>query len=370
MYWDWIGLVGRALRPLVRQKPPPDRPGRVLIVKPCCIGDVILATPLLACLRRAWPQATIDWLIDDWSIQAVQHHPALNNVLSAPRNLGTLAARMASYDLLVVPDRSPRLGMAAWLARVPTRAGLDSAGRGFAYTVRARVDPAQVRHEAEIYLDVGRALGLGTDGCQASFEPTEEHAQRVANKLDLSRPFVTIHPAGGDNPTTKMPIKRWPVKHFAALAERCATHLGLKVMVLGGPGDSPITAEVLRIMRVPAIDLTGQLNLGEVGALARRATLYVGNDTGISHVAAAAGGRVLMIFGPSDPRRYGPFASPGRARHVWRPIELPGGVSAGPPSDFDWERDGVTVEEAWYEVQTLLGAPEGHWRASQLPKRA
>jgi hypothetical protein len=63
-----------------------------------------------------------------------------------------------------------------------------------------------------------------------------------------------------------------------------------------------------------------------------------------------------MIFGPSDPRRYGPCRTPGNARYVWRQISLPGGVSAGPPADFDWARDGVSVEEAWDAVLALLEA--------------
>ncbi len=348
--------MGCALRPLVRPRPLTGQPERVLIAKLCCIGDVIFATALLDCLRRAWPEATIDWLVDAWCIEAVRDHPALNDTIEAASHLPALARQMAGYDLVAVPDRSPALGMAAWCARAPRRAGLDSAGRGFAYTVRAPVDPAEVRHEAEIYLDVGRALGLDTAGCRTRFEPTEAHTRRVTNKLDLSRPYVVIHPAGGENPGMKMPLKRWPARNFAVLAERCVTHLGLRVMVLGGPGDGPITAEVLRTMRVPAIDLTGQLNFGEVGALARNAALYVGNDTGLSHLAVAAGARVLMIFGPSDPRRYGPFAAPDRARYAWREIDLPGGVNAGPPPNFDWERDGVTVEEAWEQVRSLFNA--------------
>ncbi|MCZ7542777.1 MAG: hypothetical protein M5R40_04225 [Anaerolineae bacterium] len=63
-----------------------------------------------------------------------------------------------------------------------------------------------------------------------------------------------------------------------------------------------------------------------------------------------------MIFGPSDPRRYGPYAPPARVRHVWREIGAIGGVNVGPPPDFDWEREGVDIEEAWGAVTNLLSA--------------
>ncbi|MBN1284032.1 MAG: glycosyltransferase family 9 protein [Anaerolineae bacterium] len=352
---DWIGLIGQTLHPLVRHRPPLNEPKRVLVVKLCCIGDVIFATPMLDCLRRAWPDATIEWLVGKWSAPAVENHPALKHVIHARSGWRALARQMADYDLLVVPDRSSQLSLAALRSRVPHRAGLDSAGRGFGYTVRAPIDPDEIRHEADIYLDVARALGLETAGCRASFVPTEAQVERVANKLTLGRPFAVIHPAGGNNPGMYMPVKRWAAANFAALAERCVTHLGLQVMVVGGPNDGPVTADVLRTMRVPAIDLTGQLSLGEVAALAQRAAVYIGNDTGLSHMAAAAGAHVLMIFGPSDPRRYGPFAAPDRVRYVWRPVEMPGGVNAGPPPDFDWVRDGVSVEEVWAGLLALLG---------------
>ncbi|MFN8419283.1 MAG: glycosyltransferase family 9 protein, partial [Anaerolineae bacterium] len=85
-----------------------------------------------------------------------------------------------------------------------------------------------------------------------------------------------------------------------------------------------------------------------------RAEIYLGNDNGVAHLAAASGGKVLMIFGPSDPRRYAPFVPPDRARFAWRPVELPDrGVAAGNVT-FSWERDGVSVDEAWEQVRQLL----------------
>jgi len=89
--------------------------------------------------------------------------------------------------------------------------------------------------------------------------------------------------------------------------------------------------------------------------LAAIAALYIGNDNGVGHLAAASGGKVLMIFGPSDPRRYAPFVPEDRAQVAWRPFAvLERGVSAGSPINFDWERDGVTVDEAWLRTASLI----------------
>src|SRR5258708_3500380 len=151
---------------------------RIVLIKPCCIGDVIMATPLLAALRRGYPNASIDWMVGSSAIDALREHPDLSRVIDcgrlanpASRPISLLhmvgQLRAGNYDLAVVPDRSPLIGMAALLAGIPQRAGLDSAGRGFAHTVKAPIDPGAVRHEAEIYLDVARALGLSTENCWA-----------------------------------------------------------------------------------------------------------------------------------------------------------------------------------------------------------
>ena len=84
---------------------------------------------------------------------------------------------------------------------------------------------------------------------------------------------------------------------------------------------------------------------GEIAALARLSHLYVGNDTGLTHLAAAAGARTVMILGPSDPARYAPFSPTSIA--LWKPTPLPSsGVSSGAPVHWNWARDGITVDEA------------------------
>jgi ADP-heptose:LPS heptosyltransferase len=251
--------------------------------------------------------------------------------------------------------------MATLLAGIPKRAGLDSAGRGFTYNIKARIDPLTVRHEAEIYLDVARALDLPTDNCWANVPPTQTALDLAGQLLDQyklrDRPPIIVHPGGGVNVGMTLLAKRWPPDRFAALAARIADHIGGQIAVLGAESDREAVSAFLRGLenrQRTVIDLTNRVSLPVIGALASMASLYIGNDNGVAHLAAASGGKVLMIFGPSDPRRYAPFVPPERARYVWRPIHLPErGVNAGVPADFDWERDGATVEDAWEVAQGL-----------------
>jgi heptosyltransferase-2 len=343
---------------------------RIVMLKPCCIGDVVFATPLLKALRRGYPEAQIDWAVGSMAIGALRGHPALHALIdTGPRaNPATppvvllrlaLTLRRGRYDMAVVPDRSRWLGLATLLAGIPVRVGLDSAGRGFAYTVRALINPAEVRHEAEIYLDVARKLGLDTRDCWADIPPREsalQEATHVVESLNLAgQPFMIVHPGGGVNVGMTMIEKRWPPERFAALADRLAGALSAQILVIGLESDRLAVDGVLKALQHPAHDLVGKLSLSVTAALASMAALYVGNDNGVGHLAAAGGAKVLMIFGPSDPRRYAPFVPPDRARHVWRPIALPtGGVSTGARLDFTWERDGATVDEAWEHATQVL----------------
>ncbi|MCA9906895.1 MAG: hypothetical protein KC547_23730, partial [Anaerolineae bacterium] len=152
---------------------------RILLVLPCCIGDVVLATATLQALRRAYPAAQIAWAVGTWSKAAIEQHPLLDAIvdtgpealpMQTPGGLWRFVRqiRAGDYDLLVSLVRSPLMSVAALLSGIPNRAGIDSAGRGFGYTIRVSIDPQVRRHEAEIYLDVARALGIDTENCYAN----------------------------------------------------------------------------------------------------------------------------------------------------------------------------------------------------------
>ena len=191
----------------------PKNPRRIVLILPCCIGDVVLATATLAALRRGYPDAHITWAVGSWSKGAVEHHPMLNAILDSgadalpvrsPRGLLRFVRQLRAgrYDLAVSLVRSPLMSAAVWLSGIPHRAGLDSAGRGFGYTIRAPIDPNQPRHEADIYLDGARALRLDGSGCRANVPVREQ--EQVLSLLEgqgVQQPFIVVNPAGGRRPS-------------------------------------------------------------------------------------------------------------------------------------------------------------------------
>lgn len=333
-------------------------PRRVVLILPCCIGDVVLGTAVLCAVRRAFPDAHLTWAVGSWSQAAIAGHPDVDAILDT----GTAALpvksagdfwqfvrklRAGRYDLAISLVRSPLMSLAVSLSGIPIRAGPDSAGRGFGYNVRAVVDPAVERHEAEIYLDVVRALGLDAESCYASTPPSHDDmsaAHKALAALAIDGDFGVINPAGGSNPGMHFDAKRYP-PHGLSVIARGLQATRLKVIIAAGPKDDLIVEALQREMPDPLPALVGTLTLTQIGALASLARVYIGNDTGLTHLAAASGAKTVMLMGPSSPKRYAPFTPHSLA--LWKPAAVPvEGVAAGTPHDWDWGRDGIAPGDA------------------------
>ena len=363
-----VSLPGSLLYPLfwLARRRKWREPQAMVIVKPCCFGDVILTTPLLRALRQAYPSARIDWAVGEWSRPAIRHNPDLNGLLDASGvgegrtdfvRVLALVRQLAAgrYDTAFVPDRSPALAAVAWLAGIRQRVGLNSRGRGFCHT--RPVGVRELKSEAEIYLDCARAAGIPVQGAAAQFVPGPEGQKRAAVRLKQlgleARRLAIVNPGGGQNPGMTMESKRWPPECFARLARRLVQRGALEVIVIGGPADAGLTAAVKGLVDLPVTDWGGA-EWDEIGALAERARLYVGNDTGATHLAAAVGCKTVMVMGPSDPRRYAPFAPPGQAEAVWKPWAIPEAGVRWRAAGFDWLRDGAGVEDVWEACRRLM----------------
>ncbi len=327
----------------------------------------MFTTPLVGVLRRAYPDARIDFAVGSHSRPAIEAHPLIDNRIDtgrvgagrySPADLFSLANRLRAgrYDAIFVPDRSPALAFTAFISGIPVRVGLDSSGRGWLYSHRVPLSPRAVRHEADIYLDLARALNLPVEPDKMEYFPPAADRQAVIAALEkfnlAEKPFVLIHPGGGRNPGMTLDAKRWPPSRFAQLAERLMSNVGITVALVGGSGDESILDAIQRLINAPIIRF-GELPWGQIGALAERCTLYIGNDTGATHMAVGAGARVVMIMGPTDPRRYAPFGRPDRVAYVWREWNVPAaGARAGAPG-FSWQH-GASVEDVFQCILKLL----------------
>ncbi|MCL4869493.1 MAG: glycosyltransferase family 9 protein [Anaerolineae bacterium] len=332
-------------------------PRRALILKPCCLTQVLLATPLLTSLHEAYPEARFDWAVHEWARPAIAAHPALSKIIPTDSiGLPTIAwadvtrlvarLRQERYDTCFIPSRSALLSLIAWLAGIPQRVGLYVQGRGFAHTMRVR---PRAQHEVDRYLALAMAAGLPTQPTP-SFYPTDRDrttiTRRLVDEIDWlgDVPLVLLHPGGGSNPRQGMPEKRWPVERFALLGNHLVRQHKARILLVGAAADAALAHTIDGMMSAKVVNLAGQLTLGELGALGEVADLYVGNDTGPTHVAAAVGCPTLALFGPSDPAVSGPR---GRQVTVLAPPQL--------VAPFSWEGM-LSVREVAAAADQLLSS--------------
>lgn len=333
-------------------------PQKALILQPCCLSRALLTTPLLAALAETYPRAQFDWALNERARPAVAANPRLSELVDSGRvglpqggwqDVRSLAERLreGGYDTCIVPDPSSTLAFVAWLARIPQRVGLSGGGRGFSHTLAVR-RAAGTEHTAAAYLAIARALGVEAEA-EMEFYPSDgaraAMTQLLVDELEWlgDEPLVLLHPGGGDNPWRPTEALRWPVERFVLLGSQLVRRHQARLLIVGAEAERALADAIAGMISAPVANLAGQVDLGELGALCEMADLYVGNDTGPTHVAAAVGCPTLAIFGPTDPARTRPYATKGKVIVLWREME----------GSFSWEA-GVTVEEAVEAAGTLL----------------
>lgn len=337
---------------------PPHPPHKALILKPCCLSQVLLATPLLAALAQEYPQARFDWAIHEYARPAIAANPRLSELVDTGqvgmpgggwRDVQELSDRLRQerYDTCFIPSRSGLLALVAWRAGIPQRIGLGGRGRGLAYTLAVKA-PGDTKNAGAIYMVLARALGIEARVHMEYYPPDAERDRITQLLVDevgwlSDAPLVLLHPGGGQNPLQTDLRKRWPAERFALLGNHLVRAHGARVLLVGGEADREATKAITGMMSASPTDLAGRLSLAALGALCEVADLYVGNDTGPTHVAAAVGCPTLAIFGPSDAARSGPYAAKG-------PVIVLGGQSSEP---FSWE-NAVPAGEAMDAADRLL----------------
>jgi heptosyltransferase I len=289
-----------------------------LIVRLGALGDIVHALPLAAGLREAHPNARIDWLVDTRHAAILDYVDGLTSVVHVdtrrwrgPTGLARVvpALRRRRYDVAI--DAQGLLKSAA-LARVAgarhvigfARPHLREPQAGWAY--RETVAPTGP-HVLDKTRALARALGAPIDPLRFGLRPPPTplvRATRVVMGIAPDAPFVVL------NPGAAWPNKRWPEARFAELARAIHTRHGLPSLIVHGPQEGVLAAQITRLAGDPSVvGPAPPTNLGELLAYLAEASLVISGDTGPLHLAAALGRPVVGLFGPTDPARNGPWAA-------------------------------------------------------------
>ncbi len=345
-----VRLVGfpraRAAAQKVRATSLPVSPTpRILLMRPDHLGDMILTTPVLNALKRSVPGAHITMMVGPWSSEVVARHPAIDRLLVFPFPGFRRASQnpLSPYLLLVSAAQQLRRGnydlainlrpdfwwgaALLYLAGIPRRVGyaLRPGAVFLSHTLPFRVPEHAAVSSLRLASAGLQALGYAPlsepytpESYPAVFQPGEEERRQVAERLrsagiDEQTPVIVIHAGTG------AAVKLWRneawsrcVGEVVKLLSSCLTNATpARIILTGSKGERPMLEEIAGGMAGSALLMT-DVTVGQLAALPGRAWLALGVDNGPLHLAVAQDTPTVGIFGPTDPRIFGPWGSPER----------------------------------------------------------
>jgi lipopolysaccharide heptosyltransferase II len=319
----------------------------VLLIRLRLIGDVVLSTPVIRALRRAFPDAKLTYLVERDAAPVVQGNPHLDEVLVVERTRGIARLlddvrlawqlRRRRFDLVIDMHGGPRSSWLTFATGAPQRIGYDMPGRGWMYTrtvTRART--LRPRHSVLNQWD----LLSGIDGWAAEApQPARDAVEmpvdgaadrRIGERLAAAgvlphHELVLLHVSANN------PFRRWPEPAFTELVAGLAAASPSRRLVLSsGPSDRDAAARIsagartrLGPSRADRVVDFGEFDLAELRALIGRSRLFIGGDTGPLHIAATTATPVVAVFGPTLPARSAPWRDPAIATESVEVAGLP-----------------------------------------------
>lgn len=288
---------------------------KILVRAPNWIGDAVMCTPALSMLRSGFPKAWIALLANSTVAELLAGHPCLDairvydrkGIHRGVRGKWRLGKEIAGegFDLAVLFQNAFEAALLSRLGKIPHRHGYAADGRRFLLTMPVPLPPESC-HQVDYYLRMLEPLGIEVRRGSLCLVTTEEEGQQAGQRLKgwgigLEDRVVGINPGA-----TYGGAKRWPTERYAELADALIDAYGVKVLIFGGPAEARLGFAISEGMRRPATVLSGTLSVREMMAMIRRCSLFVTNDSGPMHVAAAFKVPIVAVFGPTDPEATSP----------------------------------------------------------------
>lgn len=324
--------------------------------------------PSLVAIRKSFPHAHITVLATPWVVPLLENHPAIDRTMIMEKCTGLTAsfrelARIVSwlrgerFDLAILFQNAFEAAFLAYMGGVRHIVGYDTDGRGFFLTHKVIRDRDILSvHQAQYFLGLIEAMGWEVEeGEPTLYVPDEDikSASLMLSSMGVEDSFFVV----GLNPGAVYgPAKRWPEDRFAILGDWAAERWGAKVLLFGSPSEREIAAKVSHRMHTNPVNLCGQTTLGQAMALIKRCNLFLTNDTGLMHVAAAFRVPIVAVFGSTDPAATGPIST--NARIVRHSIDCSPCLKEECATDHRCMLS-IEPEEVWQEMEGLKGEVMG-----------
>src|SRR5690348_11166252 len=288
---------------------------KVLLVRLRSIGDTVLATPSLFALKRFLPNVTVDILVEDWVAPLLDNHPHVDNVIVLERGGFMTRARVArelraaNYDVVYNLHAGTTATFLTRATGARHRIGFKSYQYAQLHNHQAP-SPLSLWGQQKTHSVEQQLALLGWTGVPVTDRPRTVLGispqaiasidQRLAAIGLEDRKIALIHPAAA------FATKQWATENFARVAEHLAER-GFAPVAVAAPHEQVLLETLVESSTVPVVTL--DLSLPEVTALAKRSQVFVGNDSGIAHIAAAVGTRCVVVFGSSNIAHWRPWNS-------------------------------------------------------------
>ncbi len=285
----------------------------ILIRSTNWIGDAVMTTPAIRGVRKNFPNARIAILAKPWTAPVFQNNPHVDEII--PYEASGAGGRVAlagqlkqrGFDAAILFQNAFEAALIAYLARIPIRIGYarDMRAPLLTHPVACTKNIRKL-HQTHYYNEILKGAGLTPDGSRLELYVSPSERKTAAEILKRENIEASDRVVGINPSATFGSAKQWFPERFAEVSDRLNREFGTKTLVFGGPGDKELGERIKGIMNSKAVDLSGKTTLKEAIALISRCDLFVTNDSGLMHVAAALNAPQIAIFGSTDHVATGP----------------------------------------------------------------
>lgn len=344
---------------------------KILVVQLWGIGETILMLPALNALRKKFPDSQIDVLATIRNRDVFFNNKNINKVYIAKLNpfsiLKFIIKNFKKYDLVI--DMEEYLNVSAIMSFFAGRniVGYSHGPRSKLYDYR--VDYNDKQHAVQTFLDLVRAIGLKHDNDKLpKLDYSKTDANKVKaflknNKVKNNDLLVCVAPGTAESAKSRM----WPYERYADLCDEIITRHNAKIVFTGTPNEADLVKSIQNRMehKDKTINAAGDINLNQLFYLMTRCKLFIGNDSGPMHIAAAQGIKTLGLFGPNLPLRFGPYGKGNIGLYKGNNCEFSPCINVHkgqvpdclyPKSSNDYQKcmKNISVDDALKEVEKLI----------------
>jgi len=326
------------------------------------VGDAIMTTPVIRAVRKNYPKATITVLAKPWVIPVYENNPYVDKILvydSKGRHkmgFGTLTLvrdlKEYQFDLAILMQNAFEAGLISFLSGIKERVGYNTDARGLLLNRSIKLNPALKKgHLIDYYIGILKGASLAEDGREMDLFLCESDREFADNflkneKFDLSKPVIGINPGA-----TGGTAKRWFPERYAQVCENLAKEFNVKILIFGGPQDNKLGEYIAGLSENSCINIAGTTSLGQAFSLIEKCSLFITNDSGLMHAAAALSINQAAVIGSTD--YIATFASDENSTMVRVPVSCSPCLKDVCPTDHQC-MDKISVDMVMETCESLL----------------